>query len=108
MWQRAPGVGEAFGLGVAGVPPVPFGRFDTDFAPERDRVAYYQTMLRSLVCAATPTLEPDQPLRVRAANGQLGEALYAHFEATPHRIERSRHDARTAQTGCYFLLRQTG
>jgi len=109
MWQRADGVGEAFGLGVAGTPPAPVGQFDTDLVPEADRVDYYRAMLRGLVCAATPTLDATQnPLRVRARNGQLGDALYAHYSATPHRIERSRRDTAAASTGCYFLLRQGG
>jgi len=109
MWQKAPGVGEAFGLGVAGTPPAPIGQFDTDLVPQRDREAYYRTMLRSLVSPATPVLDPDAgPLRVRTRNGQLGEALYVHYRATAHRIERSRRDTVGAPSGCYFLLRQTG
>src|SRR5262245_42566395 len=109
MWQKAPGVGEAFGLGVAGTPPAPLGRFDTDLVPEPDREAYYRTMLRSLVSPATPVLDPEAgPLRVRTRNGALGEALYVHYRATKHRIERSRSDTKGVPSGCYFLLRQTG
>jgi AraC-like DNA-binding protein len=109
MWQKAPGVGEAFGLGVGDAPPAPLGQFDTDLVPERDREAYYRTMLRSLVSPATPVLDPGAgPLRVRTRNGQLGEALYVHYRATPHRIERGRRDTEGAPSGCYFLLRQTG
>jgi AraC-like DNA-binding protein len=108
MWQVVPGVGEAFGLGVGGAPPAPIGRFDTDLVPARDRVDYYHTMLRSLVCAATPTLDRDRGApRVQVRNGRLGEALFAHFAATPHRIERTRADAEAASTGCFFLLQQT-
>ena len=109
MWQKAPGVGEAFGLGVAGVPPAPLGQFDTDLAPERERADYYRAMLRGLVCAATPILDPEAPrFRVRTRNGALGEALYVHYSATAHQIERNRRDTEIAQTGCYFLLRQAG
>lgn len=40
MWQRLPGVGETFGLGVT-APPAPHGQFLTDLARERDRLDYY-------------------------------------------------------------------
>jgi AraC-like DNA-binding protein len=108
MWQRVQGVGEAFGMGVGDVPPVPLGVFDTDLAPEALRADYYHAMLRSVICAATPSLgDLDHALSVRARNGRLGAALYAHVAATRHRIERSLADTRLAPANCYFLWRQT-
>jgi len=107
MWQRVQGVAESFGLGVGEIPPVPLGIFDTDLAPADLRADYYHTMLRSVVCAATPSLaERREALRVKARNGRLGPALYAHVQATAHRIERSRADTRAAPTACYYLWRQ--
>jgi AraC-like DNA-binding protein len=112
MWQRAPGIGEAFGLGRDGVPPGPLGQFDTDWVPPAQRAEYYRAMLGGLVCAATPHLpgagETAAPLRVQARNGRLGDLLYVRYGATPHRIERGRADVRAAQTGCYYVLRQLG